>query len=197
MSSKAANCDLVDKELLSEAYQFIYSSCNKFGNDDGKCFKVTSWRKPLHSINLKWEGYGNVVLTRAHRYDAHPHVSGRFDVVPLDKYIIKSAPLQDEMSSFKLLDLCFTNGPTVSDNAELVVAVQDATAHYLLSTPIESDNLVTLNVYGSFLFLKLIDCSCNMVVSTFSITGNNPPFSICIRRPAGCSNKTTFCFKVD
>ena len=57
------------------------------------------------------------------------------------------------------------------DNAKLVVAIQDTTEHYLLSAPIENNNLVTLCVYGDFLFLKLIDCNCNMVVSTFSITG--------------------------
>ena len=197
LSSKIATCDLVDKALLNEAYQFIYTSCNKFGDDSGKCFKVRLCRKPFRCTDLKWVGYENVVLTRRHRYDAHPCVSGRFDAVPFDKYIIKSAPLEDEIHSFRLLDVCFKNGSTVLGRAELVIAVQDATERYLLSTPIESDHLATLCVYESFLFLKLIDCSCNMVVSTFSITTNNLPFSICICRPAGCSNKTTFSFKLD
>ena len=81
-------------------------------------------------------------------------------------------------------------------NNGLILAVQDATEQYLLSTPIVGDNLVTLNVYEKFLFLKVVDCSCNIVVSTFSVTGNNPPFSVCIRRPVGFSNKTTFSFQI-
>ena len=197
LSSTVATCDLVDKELLSKAFQFIYTSCNKFGNDNGQCFKVKNWRRPVHSISLNWEGFGNVVLARTNRYDPHPRVSGCFDGVALDKYIIKSMPLQDEFHSFTLLDLYFKNKSTVLDNAKLVVAIQETTEHYLLSAPIENNHLVTLCVYGNFLFLKLIDCGSNVVVSTFSITGNSPPFSICIRRAAGYSNKTTFSFKVN
>ena len=199
LSSSVATCDLVDKELLSKAFQFVYTSCEKFGDDNGKCFKVKNWRKPIHSLSLKWESFGNVVLTRSNRYDPHPRVGGCFDGVPLDKYIIKSVPLQDKFHSFTLLDLYLKNRnrSTVLDNAKLVVAIQDTNEHYLLSAPIENNNLVTLCVYGNFLFLKLIDCNCNMVVSTFSITGNSPPFSICIRRAAGYSNKTTFSFKVN
>ena len=190
-----ASCDLVDKQLLSNAFQFIYTSCNKLGDDHGKCFKVYC-RKPNRSMNLDWEGYGNVVLTRAHRYDTHPTVSGCFDAVPLDKYIIKSVPLTDEMHSFKLLDLSFNNTRPVPHRGELVLAVSDATEHYLLSTPIVSDNLVTLCIYRKFLFLKLIDCNCNVVLSTFSVTGSNLPFSVCICKPAGCAKKTKFFFKV-
>ena len=196
LSSSVTTCDLVDKELLSKAYQFVYTSCNKLGDDKGKCFEVKLWRKPIHSINLNWEGFGNVVLTRTDKYDPHPRISGRFDAVPLDKYIIKSAPLGDEFHSFTLLDLCFISVSTVLNNARLIVAIQDTSERFLLSTPIERDNLVTLSVYGNFLFLKLIDCTSNVVVSTFSITGSNPPFSICIRRAAGYSDKTKFSFKV-
>ena len=137
------------------------------------------------------------MLTRSNKYDPHPHVSGRFDAVPLDKYIIKSAPLRDEFHSFTLLELCFISSSTVLNNARLIVAIQDTSERFLLSTPIERDNLVTLSVYGNFLFLKLIDCTSNVVVSTFSITGSNPPFLICIRRAAGYSDKTKFSFKVD
>jgi len=147
-------------------------------------------------MNLEWEGYGKVVLSRTHRYDLHPVVSGCFDAVPLDKYIIKSAPLKDEMHSFKLVNLCFSKARAASHSGELVLAVRDVTEHYLLSTPIVSDNLVTLCIYGKFLFLKLIDCNCSTVLSTFSVTGNAPPFSICICRPTGCANKTKFSFKV-
>ena len=100
LSSRVASCDLVDKQLLAKAYHFIYNSCNKLGNDSGKCFKVRLFRRPGNSLNLEWEAYGKVVLTRVHRYDSRPKVSGCFDVVPLDKYIIKSAPLEDKMHSF-------------------------------------------------------------------------------------------------
>ena len=196
LSSRVASCDLVDKRLLIKAYQFIYNSCDILGHDSGKCFNVRHYREPIISLGIQWEAYGKVVLSRAHRYDTHPGVSGCFDAVPLDKYIIKSVPLQEQMHSFKFLNLSFSNGSSVAVNDHLKLAVQDATEQYLLSTPIASDNLITLNIYGKFLFLKVIDCSRNTVVSTFSITGSNPPFSVCICRPAGCSKKTMFSFKI-
>ena len=199
LSSRVANsyCTLVDKQLLAKAYQFIYNSCDKLGNDSGKCFKVHRFRRPGNSLNLKWEAYGKVVITRAHQYDRCPKVSGCFDAVPYDEYIIKSAPLGDEMHSFVFLNLLFGDGRSAAAYDELILAVQDATKQYLLSTSLVSDNLVTLNVYGNFLFLKVINRSCDMVVSTFSINGSNPPFSICIRRPVGFSDKATFSFEIN
>ena len=181
--SNVTTCDLVDKQLLNEAYQFIYNSCN-IVQDNGKCFNVRLYRKPINSLGLEWEAYKKVALLRAHRYDTHPTVRGCFEVIPLDKYIVKSGPPAEEIHSFKIVDLSFSDGNNDTVNAELTLAVQDTTGQYLLSTPIASDSLVTLNIYGKFVFLKLIDCSCNMVVSTFSVTGNNPQFSVCIRRPA-------------
>jgi len=196
LSSRVASCDLVDKNLLNIAFQFIYTSCDEIGDDHGKCFKVPFSRRPNRSMNLDWESYGNVVLSRAHRCNPHPGVMGCFDTVPLDKYIIKSAPLTDEIHCFKLLDLCFNNGYTVSHSGKLLLAVRDATERCLLSTPIVNYNLVTVCIYGKFLFLKLIDCSCNVVLSTFNVTGNAPPFSIWICRPAEYNIETEFSFRV-
>ena len=197
LSSRVARCDLVDKQLLNKAFQFVYSSCHTLGDDNGKCFKVRHYRKPIESLGIHWEGYSNVMLSRTHPCDSKPGVSGCFDKVPLDKYIIKSTPLDEKMHSFKFLNLSFNNGSSMEANVQLMLAVKDGTEQWLLSTPIVNGYLVTMNIYGKYFFLKIIDSSCNTVVSTFGVTGNNPPFSVCIRRPAGYSSKTTFSFKIN
>jgi len=190
LTSRIASCNLVDKRILSNAFQFIYSSCNDIYNDsDQKHFSVSIFRKPISSGMLKWHGFDGVSLSRDYPSAVDVGVSGSFDAVPFDKYIVKSAPLKDEIYWFKFTK--FSNSLS-----KLMFVINDASEHGLLSAPISRDSRFTLYIYEIHAFLKVVDSCTNTVTSTFGVTGNNP-FSVWICRPARCSKKVTFSFQIN
>ena len=195
LTSRVASCNLVDKQLLSNAYHFIYSSSDRIDSDcQQKSFSISVFRRPMGIVRFGWQGYDTVKLVRDHPLDCNVGVSGSLEAVPLNQYILKSAPLtKDEIYWFQFSNLRFSNGCGLT---ELLLAITDTSECHLLSTPISNDYVVTLYVYGRHVFLKLVDSSSNIVVSTFGITGNNP-FSVHICKPAGYSKKkATFSFNV-
>ena len=195
LTSRVASCNLVDKQLLSNAYHFIYNSCEIYRDNDQKTFRVSIFRRPMVSVTLDWEGFDNVSLARDYPSATSVGVSGSFSAVPFDKHIVKSAPLKNEIYYFRLTRFCFTIGSNLS-NLQLLLAISDASEDCLTSTPVSSDSLIILHVYGRYAFLKVVDICSNMVVSTFSVTGNNP-FSVRICRPAGCFKKAAFSFNIN
>ena len=197
LTSKVANCKLVDKQLLSDAYNFIYS--NPGGMDDDrsdKSFSISIFRKPMCNVTLKWEGFNTVTLVRDYPYAVHVDVNGKLETVPTNQYIVKSAPLKEQdIYWFSFTNLSFS-GIYRSGLSELSLMITDVFESCVASTPISSDSLVILYVYGKFAFLKLVDSAKDVVTSTFSVTGNNP-FTIRICKPLECSTKATFSFAIN
>ena len=192
--SRITSCNLVDKQLLSNAYHFIYNSPSEIYRDaDQVSFCVSVFRRPMGSVSLKWEGFDNVPVSRDYPSATSCCVSGSLSAVPFDKYIVKAAPLKNEIYYFRLTRFSFANGSNLSN---LLLTISDASEHCLTSTPVATDSLITLYVYESYAFIKLVDTCSNTVTSTFSVTGNNP-FSVRICRPAGRFTKATFSFNIN
>ena len=192
LTSRVVNCNLVDKRLLSNAYHFMYSCSD--GIDRNSQQKASIFRRPMGIVKFGWQGSDTVKLVHDHLFYFHIGVSGNFEAILLNQYIVKSAPLtEDEIYWFQFSNLHFSQGCGLT---ELLLAITDTSERHLLSTPISNNYVVTLYVYGRHAFLKLVDSTGNMIVSTFSITGNNP-FSVRICKPAGYSKKkVTFSFNL-
>ena len=190
LTSRIATCNLIDQQLLSDAYHFIYSSEELSQDRNHKSFSVSIFRKPMGCVTFNWKGFHNVSLVRNYSSISGSDVSGNFSSIPVDKYILKSAPLKNEIYYFRLKNIYLSNG---SDLSKLLVAISDASENYLASTPVSSDSIITLYVHGRYAFLKLVEICSNTVVSTLSVTGDNP-FSVCICRPPGCFKKVSFSF---
>ena len=193
LTSRVASCNLVDQQLLSDAYHFIYSSEELSQDGNHKSFSISIFRKPMGCVTFNWKGFDNVSLVRNYSSFTGFDVSGNFSSIPVDKYILKSAPLKNEIYYFRLEKIYLSIG---SDLSKLLVAISDASENYLASTPVSSDSIITIYVHGRYVFLKLVEICSNTVVSTLSVTGVNP-FSVYICRPAGCFKKVTFSFIIN
>ena len=149
------------------------------------------------NVTCKWEGFHTVTLVRDYPHAVHIDVNGILEAVPTNQYnIVKSAPLDkdDYIYWFRSTNLSF-NVIYRSGLSELSVMISDVFESCVASTPISSDSIVILYVYGKFAFLQLVDFAQDVVTSTFSVTGNNP-FTIRICKPLECSTKATFSFTI-
>ena len=135
LTSRIASCNLVDKQLLSEAYHFIFSSSEEISQDvHHKNFVVSPFRKPMNCVVVNWEGFDSVSLARE---GLSIGVSGHFHSVPDDKYILKSAPLENDIDYFRLTNIRLTNG---TNSSKLLVVISDMSENCLTSTPVSSDS---------------------------------------------------------
>ena len=195
LTSKVANCILVDKQLLNDAYHCIYSNpVGLYFDHSHKSFSFSIFREPMCNVTLNWEGFDTVTLVPDCPHAVHVDVSGKLEAVPTNQYIVKSAPLNKHINWFRFTHLSFS--VYRSGLSELSLMITDVFEHCVVSTPISSDSLVILYVYGKFAFLKLVDSAKDVVTSTFSVTGNNP-FTIRICKPLECSTKATFSFAIN
>ena len=198
LTSRVASCNLVDKQLLSDAYHFIYCIPDGIRFDHSyKSFSVSIFRKPMGVMTYKWEGFDTVTLVRDHPSTVNVKVNGELEAVPPNQYIVKSAPLyEDDIYWFRFTHLSFSV-VSRSGLVELSLMITDVSEHCLLLTPISNNSLVIFYVYERFAFLKLVDSSENVVTSTFSVTGNNP-FALRICKPVEeCPTKATFAFDIN
>jgi len=181
LSSKVVSCSQVDKQLLSKAYRYIYTSCNPLGvyggdddsNDDDKELVEQALKKPVHSLKIEWFGYDNVSTT--YNQADKCKVSFNTKKVPLSKYIMKSSPLKNGVYAFSVSN--FTAQAPFNREKFIAVNITDQSDAYLYTHPLKQGSLVTFCVDGEELFLKLIEN--NKVKSTVSASGTRP-FRVCI-----------------
>jgi len=196
LSSRVVSCSHVDKQLLSSAYRYIYTSCKPLGvyavNDgdenDYKELVKQSLRKPIHSLKIEWFGYDGVSTS----YDVANKCKVSFvsRKVPLTKYIMKSSPLNCGIYTFSVSN--FTAHAAFSRDKFIAVNLIDQSDVYLYTHPLKEDSLVTFSVDGDELFLKIIEN--NKVKSTVSMNGTSP-FRVCICNllVPDCQFQCSFC----
>ena len=170
--------DLVNKQLLIDAYYYIYNSCKPLGEYDSKECTLEpaglTFRKPRCSLEVQWSAHqGTMQRDKLDDY----RVTYYLNSVATNHYcIISSSPLKNGVYTLSIINI--TPKQNSYSNALVSIAIRDQHDKYLYFHPLISDNLITMNVHDEYLFLKLIEG--DKVKSTTSITLEADLFSICI-----------------
>ena len=162
-----ARCDLVSKQLLGDAYHYIYNSCKPLGEYDSKeCSQepISLSRKPKKSLKIEWVPYQDQVTMKHDQLDeCDINFNGP---VPVNNYVIKSLQLKNGIYTFSVHNIAAAsksyrnNFGYVSNpypDAPISVAISGQGDKYLYCYPLISDSLITVYVHDEYLFLKLIE----------------------------------------
>ena len=183
--SKVAGCDIVDKQLISDAMRYIYTSTRPLGeySSDEPCkpTPVQLSRKPDIGSKIEWVASTGISI----EYNSVNvgYVTGTCGALSNDKYVVaKSKPLSDGVYSFGVSDVrCIQSHYGGSYSFEVCFAITKSTVPgtHLYSNCLEKSSLVSLYVYGGHLFAKYIVRQ--TVVSTYT-SSDLGPFCIHILR---------------
>ena len=166
--------DLVNKQLLIDAYYYIYNSCKPLGEYDSKECTLEptglTFRKPRCSLEMQWSAHqGTMQRDKLDDY----RVSFHSQSVGANQKVMISSPLRNGVYTFSIINI------TPKQNLySISIAVRGQHDKYLYFHPLISNNLITVYVHNEYLFLKLIEG--DKVKSTTSITLEENLFSICI-----------------
>ena len=165
LSAKVACCDLVDRQLLSHAYHYIYTSCRPLGeyNSDDPCKPPTVQLTRKPELGLKIEWIANSGISIRHGKPNEITVSGQYDRSA--SYIIKSPPLGNGIFSF------YASGKDLYLSFAITKTNACIPAVHQYAEDFKQYNLVTLYVYNSYLFVKYIVSG--VVKSTYSVSDQN------------------------
>ena len=181
--SKVATSDLTDKQLLNEAYCYLYNSSSPlgvYGDNDCRHPPEQSSRKPFVSTKIHWVNNKSVSFSsnEADNYD----VSFNPCSVPGHDFVIKSMPLGNGIYSFYLCNLSFTRTSNAATNLDhcnqISFNIAGRNQQFLhINAVIYTSLLITIYIHDDNLFIKFIEGG--TVISTTTTTGTRP-FSIYI-----------------
>ena len=191
-SRVVARCNLVDNQLIGDAYHYIYNSSKPLGEYDHDEYIQEpfspSLRKPRCSLKLDWVPCKNTITMNHDRLD-ECSVSFNSSSVSVNINITKPMSLRNGIYTFSVLNITATRtyyienlgiGSTFQSysGAPISIAVGTQGDRYLYSYPVINDSLITVYVHDEYLFLKLIEG--DKVKSTTSICESGPfRVSIC------------------
>ena len=164
LSSRVAKrCDLVNNQIIADAYHYIYNSCKPLGEyDSTECSlepSSPSLRKPRCLLEIKWlpHNTGSIKV----QYDNSDNCMVTFvgNSTPFKDYVIKSTPLKNGIYTFSVLSIApMSSGNIYScPNGAISVAVSAQSDKYLYWYPLFSGSLITVYVHDEYMFLKLIE----------------------------------------
>ena len=190
LSSKVATCDLSDKQLLSEAYLYLYNSSSPlgvYGENDCQPPTEQSSRKPLPVTRIQWN-YSSSSGTSftpngADKYNVN--VNFNANCLAVGTFVVKSMSLANGIYSLSLSDLYFARSggnpyctTQLDHKGQISIAIADGNLQYLNTYPVVYANLlITMYIHDDDVFMKFIDNETAIVKSTITITGTCP-FSI-------------------
>ena len=176
--SKVAGCDAVDKQLVSDAIRYIQTSAHPLGeyssDDPCKPTPVQLSRKPEIGSKIEWVASSGISI----EYDCvnEGNVSGTYGALSNSECIVaKSKPLSDGVYSFSIGGVnVYQRKFSRTYTFEVCFAITKSTApgKHLYSNCLGNSSLVTLYVYGNYLFAKCI--AHKAVVSTFTASVTDP-----------------------
>ena len=183
--SKVAGCDVVDKQLISDAMRYIYTSTCPLGeySSDEPCkpTPVQLSRKPDVGSKIEWVASSGISIEYKHVNVGY--VTGTCGVLSKNEHVVaKSKPLSAGVYSFSVNNaLCYRRQYGRSFTFEVCFAITKSTVPgtHLYSNCLEKSSLVSLYVCGGHLFAKCI--AHKTVVSTYT-SSDTGPFCIHILR---------------
>ena len=192
--TEVANCELVDKQLITEALNQIFTSCdplekcNDIGYDDD-CKQTIDSRKPCHGLeNMKW-----FVETRGVSIDLLER-SVNVKIVKAESKDIQLSLVKMELKKSGIYSFCtHSNGHA---RIILSISILDQSGKVLTTTDLAYMTLITLHVHGNDIFIKVIDKQCKKVKMNFYSSGSSP---FAVRINANCNTSDTsvnYSFKI-
>ena len=183
--SKVAGCDIVDKQLISDAMRYIYTSTCPLGeysrDEPCKPTPVQLSRKPDVGSKIEWVASSGISIE--YKYVNVGYVTGTCGALSKNEHVVaKSKPLGDGVYSFSVSDAhCYRSQYGGSYPFEVCFAISKSTVPetHLYSNCLEKSSLVSLYVYAGHLFAKCI--AHKTVVSTYT-SSDTGPFCIHILR---------------
>ena len=108
-SRVVARCDLVNNQLIGDAYHYIYNSCKPLGeyhhNECNLEPASPSLRKPKCSLKLEWVSYQNGITMKHGQLDECTISFNGGSVPAVNNYITKSLSLRNGIHTFSVLNI--------------------------------------------------------------------------------------------
>ena len=173
LTSTVARCDLVDKQLISEAIDYIYNANYQLGayNDENPCkpTAVQFSRKPELGSKIEWVACDGVTI--AYKHVNQSYISGNCCALSNNEYVIvKSKPLDDGIYSFSVSDV-HSSCNNITLRMCFSITQSSMPEVNLYANRFQQPNLVSLYVRCDFLFVKYI---VGRVVSAFTTSVRGP-----------------------
>ena len=169
--------DLINKQLLLDAYHYIYNSCKPLGEyHSSECTMEPAGlklRKPRCLQEIQWSSnQATLQHDKLNEYKVSFYSSNT-------NVIMTSSPLRNGIYTCSILNITATHNNEPYTHAPISIAVSDKQGDkYLYSYPLANDSMITAYVHNDFLFLKLIqDDKVKVTVSLLE----TDIFRICVR----------------
>ena len=167
-------CDLVNKQLIFDAYHYIYNSCSPLGEYNGKeCSQEPigpTLRKPKCSLKIEWVYRSNATV-KHDTLDEYKITYASCSCPASHNSLIMSSPLlRNGTYTFSVLGITVTPPSNYSHpdpGAPLSITITSQPNNCLYYHPVISDSLITVYTHDEYLFLKVIEG--DKVKSTTSI----------------------------
>ena len=193
LSSKVvARSDLVDNQLIRDAYHYIYNSCRPLGEySSEECIlepPSPTLRKPRCSLKIEWVPYKDGDISMQHDKLDECNVSFGSNFLQINNHIVKSLLLKNGIYTFSVLSVAASysnynsfncrNETVLYSGVPVSMTISNQGDKYLCSYPLIKNSLITVYVHDEHLFLKIIEG--DKVKSTTSITLEKGLCNICI-----------------
>ena len=178
--------DLINKQLLLDAYYYIYNSCKPLGEYHcSDCILEPAGlrlRRPKCLQELQWSA---AVYQATLQHDKLDEYKVSFTSSPsyVNTNVMTSSPLRNGIYTFSILNITATQNFTPYTHAPISIAVSNKQCDKCLySYPLANDSMITTYVHDDYLFLKLIQNG--KVKLTISLLETDT-FMICVRSLIG------------
>ncbi|XP_065892814.1 kelch repeat and BTB domain-containing protein 8-like [Dysidea avara] len=164
LSTVLTNCDLVDRQTLSKAFQYLYGSCRPIGEDDEKMQVYLNHcsRRPNCSLKVEWLAQRSVKLIHDDEEAGQCKIEYHRKALGDDQYILMSTPFKNGVYSFHItpgrLRHIITESQSkhvpVSYHDDVCLNIIDQHGKCLCTIVLEKYGLVTLYIHNNYLFLN-------------------------------------------
>ena len=179
--TEVVSCELVDKQLITEALSQVYTSCdplekcNDIDDDDHyEQADAIDGRKSCHSLeSMKWvvQGYGTNIDYSQKSVDIR--VDGK-------DMRVKQFPIAKmEFKESGIYSFCTHSQSDGSERVTLSISILNQHDKVLTTTDLDNMGLITIQIHGGDFFIRVIDKQHKKVKLIFYTFGFLP-FRICI-----------------
>ena len=187
--TEVSACELVDKQLVTKALSMIYTSCNPLEKCDD-CASDNPYfdsRKSCHSLeNMNWTAakYNTTTVYRKNYIEIQMNFGDRLNQTSMLNLVLKN----NGIYSFHAISNTLSLSIFIYENS--TSEVNSTSTKILMNADLPNESLVTLQVLGNDIFVKVIDDRYKKVKTNLYSTGSTP-FTLHIHAKYSTSNTYT------